>query len=98
MILREVLKLRAEVAGLHEIIEALQRRIDQQQAAPNGASRTSSHFPLSSREELEALEARLVDEEHRSDLVRQTDELERELAIIKLAAFGIILVLRQLPT
>ncbi|KAG0429585.1 hypothetical protein HPB47_023515 [Ixodes persulcatus] len=66
--IREVLKLRAEVAGLHEIIEDLQRRIGQQQAAPIGASRTSNHFPLRSREELDALEASLIDEEHRSDL------------------------------
>ncbi|KAM7284438.1 hypothetical protein ISCGN_001532 [Ixodes scapularis] len=91
VILREVLKLRADVAGLHEIIEALQRQMGQQQAAPIEASRTSNHFPFSSREELDALKARLMDGEHRSELVRQIDGLGCGQAIKKLAAPGFLL-------
>ncbi|KAG0445194.1 hypothetical protein HPB47_018671 [Ixodes persulcatus] len=86
VIFREVLKLRAEVTGLHEIIEALQRRMGQQQAAPIEASRTSKHFPLSSREELDALEARLMDEEHltdKSELLKVLLDVRHEVHLLR---------------
>lgn len=71
MILREVVKLRTEVAGLKETIEALQRRMDQQPEASINARSASHHFRLSSREELDALEVKLANEEHRSGVVRR---------------------------
>lgn len=60
---KESVKLR-NVTGLREVIEALQRQIDRSQDASTAALSTSDNLFLSSQDELDTLEERLLDGKH----------------------------------